>query len=171
MCAGIRLALSAVLSCSKIGRLFHHRSHLAASQRGIPCRILVLTRNHSASWSFVGSGFLCLGTKRVGQWRSLIEFSREGGAGVSGTSPAYGLAHASPVGQHGLPRSDGRILAVDTTLVSLLRRVGTARCANEGGAALLSGRQRKPRTCPELTGQLDWAGLVGSPWLWTAMVE
>ena len=55
----------------------------------------------------------------------------------------------------GLPLFLGAQLAVDTTLVSVLRRDGTPRprCANEDGAALVAARRRKEGTYPELTGR------------------
>ena len=62
----------------------------------------------------------------------------------------------------GLTLWHGAQLAIDTTLVSPLRRDGTARrrAANHDGAALEEARQRKERTCPELSGDGGRARLV-----------
>ena len=67
----------------------------------------------------------------------------------------------------GLPLYHGAQIAVDTTLVSPLRRNGTphSRCAWEDGAALRQARRRKERVYPELSG--DWlffASEVGGRW-------
>ena len=60
----------------------------------------------------------------------------------------------------GLPL--GAQVAVDTTLVSPLRRDGTphAQCAREDGAALRLARRRKERAYPELSGERGRARLV-----------
>ena len=62
----------------------------------------------------------------------------------------------------GLPLFHGAQVALDTTLVSPLRRDGTphARCAGEDGAALLRARRRKERAYPELSGEHGRARLV-----------
>ena len=62
----------------------------------------------------------------------------------------------------GLTLWHGAQLAIDTTLVSPLRRDGTARrrAANHDGAALEEARQRKERTDPELSGDGGRARLV-----------
>ena len=62
----------------------------------------------------------------------------------------------------GLPLFHGAQVAVDTTLVSPLRRDGTphVRCAGEDGAALLRARRRKERAYPELSGEHGRARLV-----------
>ena len=62
----------------------------------------------------------------------------------------------------GLPLFHGAQIAVDTTLVSPLRRDGTphSRCAREDGAALRQARQRKERVYPELSGAHGRARLV-----------
>ena len=62
----------------------------------------------------------------------------------------------------GLPLFHGTQMAVDTTLVSVLRRDGTPhpRCANEDGAALEAARRRKEARYPELAGQHGRAMLV-----------
>ena len=62
----------------------------------------------------------------------------------------------------GLPLFLGAQLAVDTTLVSVLRRDGSPRprCANEDGAALAAARRRKEGTYPELTGRNGRTRLV-----------
>ena len=56
----------------------------------------------------------------------------------------------------------GAQLAIDTTLVSPLRRDGTARAraANHDGAALEDARRRKEATYPELSGEGGRARLV-----------
>ena len=55
----------------------------------------------------------------------------------------------------GLPLSQGAQLAVDTTLVSVLRRDGVPRLRSttHDGAALVAARRRKERVYPELTSQ------------------
>ena len=62
----------------------------------------------------------------------------------------------------GLPLYHGAQIAVDTTLVSPLRRSGTphSRCAWEDGAALRQARRRKERVYPELSGAHGRARLV-----------
>ena len=62
----------------------------------------------------------------------------------------------------GFPLFRGTQIAVDTTLVSVLRRDGTPhpRCANEDGAALEAARRRKEARYPELAGQHGRARLV-----------
>ena len=62
----------------------------------------------------------------------------------------------------GLPLFHGAQLAIDTTLVSPVRRDGLprARCEREDGAALAMARRRKERTYPELTGRFGRAKLV-----------
>ena len=56
----------------------------------------------------------------------------------------------------------GAQLAIDTTMVSPLRRDGTARprAANHDGAALEDARRRKEATYPELSGEGGRARLV-----------
>ena len=62
----------------------------------------------------------------------------------------------------GLPLFQGAQLAVDTTLVSALRRDGVphSRAENHNGAVLDAARRRKERTFPELTGQFGRTRLV-----------
>ena len=62
----------------------------------------------------------------------------------------------------GLTLWQGAQLAIDTTLVSPLRRDGSARprAADHDGAALEEARRRKERTYPELSG--DGEGLAWS---------
>ena len=62
----------------------------------------------------------------------------------------------------GLTLWQGAQLAIDTTLVSPLRRDGSARprAADHDGAALEDARRRKERTYPELTGDGGRARLV-----------
>ena len=62
----------------------------------------------------------------------------------------------------GLLLFHGAQIAVDTTLVSPLRRDGTphSRCAREDGAALRQARQRKERVYPDLSGEHGRARLV-----------
>ena len=72
----------------------------------------------------------------------------------------------------GLPLFQGAQLAVDTTLVSVLRRDGVPRqqAATHDGAALSAARRRKERVYPELTGAMGrtrlvvLAGEVGGWW-------
>ena len=61
----------------------------------------------------------------------------------------------------GLPLFHGAQLAIDTTVVSVLKRDGTphTRCADVDGAALQAGRRRKETTNPELAGQFGSARL------------
>ena len=60
------------------------------------------------------------------------------------------------------PLFRGAQLAIDTTMVSPIRRDGTTRrqCASTNGAALLQARRRKERTYPELAGDMGRARLV-----------
>ena len=62
----------------------------------------------------------------------------------------------------GLPLFRGAQLAVDTTIVSVLKRDGSARtrCASVDGASLESARRRKEATHPELTGRNGRTKLV-----------
>ena len=62
----------------------------------------------------------------------------------------------------GLALWQGARLAVDTTLVSLLRGHGSARgrAADHSGSALNDARRRKERTNPELVGEGGRARLV-----------
>ena len=62
----------------------------------------------------------------------------------------------------GLPLFHGAQVALDTTLVSPLRRDGTphTRCAVEDGVALMQARRGKERTYPELSGAHGRARLV-----------
>ena len=60
--------------------------------------------------------------------------------------------HRLEVVADGLPLFHGAQLAIDTTMVSPLRRDGSPRrqCAARDGAAMAQARARKERTCPEL---------------------
>ena len=62
----------------------------------------------------------------------------------------------------GLPLFHGAQIAVDTTLVSVLRRDGAprSRCADVDSAALEAARRTKERRCPELSGQHGRTRLV-----------
>ena len=62
----------------------------------------------------------------------------------------------------GLPLFQGAQLAVDTTLVSVLRRDGVPhqRSTTHDGAALMTARRRKERVYPEFTGQSGRTRLV-----------
>ena len=62
----------------------------------------------------------------------------------------------------GLPLFGGAQLAIDTTLVSALRRDGTSRPQADSidGVALAVARRNKARTCPELSGGDGRARLV-----------
>ena len=62
----------------------------------------------------------------------------------------------------GLSLWQGAQLAIDTTMVSPLRRDGSARpgAANANGVALAEARRRKERTYPELSGEGGRARLV-----------
>ena len=70
----------------------------------------------------------------------------------------------------GLPLFQGAQLAVDTTLVSVLRRDGVPRqrSTTQDGAALMTARRRKERVYPELTGQRGRTRLVAWPGKWEA---
>ena len=62
----------------------------------------------------------------------------------------------------GLPLFGEAQLAIDATLVSALKRDGTARArtATKDGAALIDARRRKVRTYPELSGENGRCRLV-----------
>ena len=62
----------------------------------------------------------------------------------------------------GLPLFHGAQLAVDTTVVSVLRRDGTPHppCVTTDGAALETARRRKETTYPELSGQFGRTKLL-----------
>ena len=62
----------------------------------------------------------------------------------------------------GLPLSRGVQLAIDTTLVAVLKRDGTPRTGADrtNGVALASARQREERTYPELSGEGNRATMV-----------
>ena len=90
------------------------------------------------------------------------------GARVSTNNPVRDLdlvAHNNLDGRRfevivdGLTLWLGAQLAIDTTLVSPLRRDGSARtrAADRDGAVLVEACRRKERTCPELSGEGGWA--------------
>ena len=88
---------------------------------------------------------------------------REGGARVSANVPVRDLdlvAHNNLDGR--------RQLTIDTTLVSPLRRDGSARAraADHDGAVLVEARRRKERTYPELSGEGVRARGSGRPVEW-----
>ena len=102
---------------------------------------------------------------------AVARICREGGARVStnvmvrdldllGTSVTDG--RRLEVVADGLPLFGGAQLALDATLVSPLRRDGTARprAAWVDGVALAEARRRKERTYPELSGEGGRACLV-----------
>ena len=62
----------------------------------------------------------------------------------------------------GLPLFGGAQLAIDATLVSAIKRDGTARAgaATTDGAALGAARRRKVRTYPELVEDVAWLSWV-----------
>ena len=62
----------------------------------------------------------------------------------------------------GLPLFQGAQLAVDTTVISVLRCDGLLRqqAATHDSAALSAARRRKERVCPELTGEMRHTRLV-----------
>ena len=90
----------------------------------------------------------------------------EAGARVSTNVPL--VAHNNLDGRRleviadGLTLWHGVLLAIDTTLVSPLRRDGSARAraADHDGAVLVEARRRKERTYPELSGEGGRARLV-----------
>ena len=97
---------------------------------------------------------------------------REAGARVSTNVPVRDLdlvAHNNLDGRRleviadGLTLWHGAQLAIDTTLVSPLRRDGSARAraTDHDGAVLVEARRRKERTYPELSGEGGRARLVG----------
>ena len=79
---------------------------------------------------------------------------------VDGISPADG--RRIEVIANGTGLFHGAQLAIDTTIVSGLRRNGTARprAARVDGAVLENARKRKEDTYPELTGEYGRARLV-----------
>ena len=96
---------------------------------------------------------------------------REAGARVSTNIPVREMdlaAHHNLDGRRlevvadGLTLWHGAQLAIDTTLVSPLRRDGSARfrAADQDGAVLMEARRRKERTYPELSGEGGRARLV-----------
>ena len=97
--------------------------------------------------------------------KAAAQMCREGGGRVSTNvivrnmdvpSVAVGDAKRFEILVDGLSMFNGSQLAVDTTLVSPLRRDGTARpsAATKDGAAFRFARKDKERTYPELTGKL-----------------
>ena len=100
---------------------------------------------------------------------------REAGARVSTNVPVRDLdlvAHNNLDGRRleviadGLTLWHGAQLAIDTTLVSPLRRDGSARAraADHDGAVLVEARRRKERTYPELSGEGGRARLARRKW-------
>ena len=96
---------------------------------------------------------------------------REAGARVSTNIPVREMdlaAHHNLGGRRlevvadGLTLWHGAQLVIDTTLVSPLRRDGSARfrAADQDGAVLMEARRRKERTFPELSGEGGRARLV-----------
>ena len=100
-----------------------------------------------------------------------VRVCREAGGRVSSNVRVQDMDLAAPdrldnrrieVVVDGLPLVPGAQLAVDTTLVSPLRRDGTPhpRCAEISGAALTAARRRKEATYPELHGRNGRTRLV-----------
>ena len=136
-------------------------------QRGTP--VSMLSRSEASCRDASGSSFLrpCV-TARCGL--SLDSVSRGGrqrclSMSVSRTwiSPVPTFwTIALEIVAAGLPLFRGAQLAVDTTVVSVLKRDGSARtrCATVDGASLESARRRKEATYPELTGRSGRTKLV-----------
>ena len=90
---------------------------------------------------------------------------REAGARVSTNIPVREMdlaAHHNLDVADGLTLWHGAQLAIDTTLVSPLRRDGSARfrAADQDGAVLMEARRQKERTYPELSGEGGRARLM-----------
>ena len=93
-----------------------------------------------------------------------------GRRGFAVESAGHGFGPSSVV--DGLSLFQGAQLAVDTTLVSVLRRDGVPRqqAATHDGAVLSAARRRKERVYPEFTGEMGrtrlmvLAGEVGGRW-------
>ena len=110
---------------------------------------------------------------RLQGWRGFAveKICREGGARVSTNTFVRDLDLAAfnhfdgrrlEVVADGLSLFGGAQLAIETTLVSALRRHGTATrgAANRNGVAIQAAHRRKERTYPELVGEEGRARLV-----------
>ena len=141
---------------------------LPPSSRFCRCgRPLDPSGHHRAACAVAG----VLGTRGFALESAAARVCREGGARVSTNVlvrdvDLLPLQHADArrleVVADGLPLCHGAQIAVETTLVSPLRRSGTphSRCAWEDGAALRQARRTKERVYPELSGAHGRARLV-----------
>ena len=153
-------------TCVLLCRRLH--SPLPLSHRTYQCgRQLDVFGHHRAACSEAG----VLGKRGFPLECAAAQVCREGGARVSTNMFVRDMdlaAHNALVNRRlevvadGLTLWRGAQLAIDTTLVSPLRRDGTtrARAANHDGAALEDARRRKEATYPELSGEGGRARLV-----------
>ena len=138
------------------------------SHRNCRCGLPLDPRgHHRAACATAG----VLGRRGFALQSAAARVCREAGANVSLNVRVQDMDLARPdaldnrrleIVADGLPLFLGAQLAVDTTLVSVLRRDGSPRprCANEDGAALAAARRRKEQTYPELTGRNGRTRLV-----------
>ena len=141
---------------------------LPLSSRSCRCgRPLDSSGHHRAACAVAG----VLGSRGFALESAAARVCREAGGRVSTNVRVQDMDLAAPnpldnrrieVVVDGLPLFHGAQLAVDTTLVSPLRRDGTPhpRCANVDGAALDTARRRKETTYPELHGRNGRTRLV-----------
>ena len=126
---------------------------LPSSSRFCRCRLLDVLGHHRAACAQAG----VLGRRGYALESAAARVCREAGARVTTNVMVRDLdllplhqvdAHRLEVVADGLPLFHGAQVALDTTLVSPLRRDGTphTRCAVEDGVASMQARRRKERT-------------------------
>ena len=127
--------------------------------------------HHRAAFSVAG----VLGRRGFAVESAAARVCREAGARVSLNVRVQDMDLALPdaldnrcleIVADGLPLFQGAQLAVDTTLVSVLRRDGVPRqrSTTYDGAVLMTARRRKERVYPELTSQRGRTRLVVLAW-------
>ena len=146
--------------CFRVLLLRRLRLPLPLSQRICRCgRPLDVLGHHHAACAVAG----VLGRRGFAVESVVARICREGGARVTANMFVRDMdlrdfdrldGRRLEVVADGLPLFGGAQLAIDATLVSAIKRDGTARAgaATTDGAALSAARRRKVRTYPELSG-------------------
>ena len=141
---------------------------LPSSVRNCRCGLPLDSRgHHRAACATAG----VLGRRGFALESAAARVCREAGARVSLNVRVQDMDLARPnvldnrrveIVADGLPLFMGAQLAVDTTIVSVLKRDGSvrSRCATIDGASLEAARRRKEATYPELTGRNGRTRLV-----------
>ena len=154
--------------CFRVLLLRRLRLPLPLSQRTCRCgRPLYIFGHHCAACAAAS----VLGRRGFAIESVVARICREGGARVTANMFVRDMdlqdfdrldGRRLEVVADGLPLFGGAQLAIDATLVSALKRDGTARArtATMDGAALIDARRRKVRTYPELSGENGRCRLV-----------